>query len=264
MGDNKDVWRDSALRYAGYANEVGEAFRYQFPRGVIPSYCVAMTYVVGDAVDKTKRALDAGERSAVVAYTAADVFLWQTLASVALPGVAIHRVVYWSRKAMAPGHAAPGVVPAAVANWAPSAIGLAVIPFIIHPIDTAVDILLDNTTRPLANFMLGTVTPSAPSAPTALPAGGSGFSSLPVSAAVPELGTRCAEAHRAFKACKEAGSSAGACGVEGSAVFACAAGEYQACLGGNGGEGDVAKSRAKCQGELGAMRAVLASLEESN
>lgn len=32
-----DIWRDSLLRYAGYANEVGEAFRFVQPRLVIPS-----------------------------------------------------------------------------------------------------------------------------------------------------------------------------------------------------------------------------------
>lgn len=32
-----DIWRDSALRYAGYANEIGEAFRFITPRLVLPS-----------------------------------------------------------------------------------------------------------------------------------------------------------------------------------------------------------------------------------
>eukprot|EP00538_Stauroneis_constricta_P010727 CAMPEP_0119555174 /NCGR_PEP_ID=MMETSP1352-20130426/7468_1 /TAXON_ID=265584 /ORGANISM="Stauroneis constricta, Strain CCMP1120" /LENGTH=51 /DNA_ID=CAMNT_0007601897 /DNA_START=23 /DNA_END=175 /DNA_ORIENTATION=- len=36
-----DIFRDSLLRYTGYANEVGESFRYQYPRLVMPSYAVA-------------------------------------------------------------------------------------------------------------------------------------------------------------------------------------------------------------------------------
>lgn len=35
--DGRDIWRDSALRYAGYANEVGESFRNIAPRLVVPS-----------------------------------------------------------------------------------------------------------------------------------------------------------------------------------------------------------------------------------
>lgn len=35
--DGGDIWRDSALRYAGYANEVGESFRNIAPRLVVPS-----------------------------------------------------------------------------------------------------------------------------------------------------------------------------------------------------------------------------------
>jgi len=36
-GGGGDIWRDSALRYAGYANEVGESFRNIAPRLVVPS-----------------------------------------------------------------------------------------------------------------------------------------------------------------------------------------------------------------------------------
>ena len=43
-----DIWRDTPVRLMGYANEVGESFRYVFPRGVIPSYVVAFGYVLAD------------------------------------------------------------------------------------------------------------------------------------------------------------------------------------------------------------------------
>ena len=45
-----DPWRDSLLRYAGYANECGEAFRHVLPRLLVPSYGVALLYVTGDTV----------------------------------------------------------------------------------------------------------------------------------------------------------------------------------------------------------------------
>ena len=51
-----DIYRDTLLRYAGYANEVGEAFRPMVPRWVLPSYGVAIVYVIADAQDKTRAA----------------------------------------------------------------------------------------------------------------------------------------------------------------------------------------------------------------
>ncbi len=47
-----DVWRDSPLRFAGYCNEVGEAFAPIFPRLLIPSYALSIGYVFGDTFDK--------------------------------------------------------------------------------------------------------------------------------------------------------------------------------------------------------------------
>ena len=43
-----DIWRDSPVRLLGYANEVGESFRYIFPRMVTPSYVLAFAYTFGD------------------------------------------------------------------------------------------------------------------------------------------------------------------------------------------------------------------------
>ena len=52
FGGDIDYWRNSSLRYLGYANEVGEAFRHQAPAAVKPSYGLALCYVCCDAVDK--------------------------------------------------------------------------------------------------------------------------------------------------------------------------------------------------------------------
>jgi fission process protein 1 len=65
---------------------VGEAFRNVVPRAVVPSYVVAFAYVAGDTADKARRAAVCGHPSSAVAWAATDVFLWQCLASVALPG----------------------------------------------------------------------------------------------------------------------------------------------------------------------------------
>ena len=47
-----DIWRDTPVRLLGYTNEVGESFRYVFPKGVIPSYVIAFGYVLADTQDK--------------------------------------------------------------------------------------------------------------------------------------------------------------------------------------------------------------------
>jgi hypothetical protein len=47
-----DIFRDTWVRYIGYANEVGESFRPLFPRLVAPTYIAAFGYVLGDANSK--------------------------------------------------------------------------------------------------------------------------------------------------------------------------------------------------------------------
>lgn len=42
-----DIWRNSILRYAGYANEAGEAFAPIFPKFLKPSYGISLLYVLG-------------------------------------------------------------------------------------------------------------------------------------------------------------------------------------------------------------------------
>uniref|UniRef100_A0A7S0GDD7 Mitochondrial fission process protein 1 n=1 Tax=Proboscia inermis TaxID=420281 RepID=A0A7S0GDD7_9STRA len=74
-----------------------------------------------------------------------DTLLWQTLASVMIPGAVINMVVKTSRFAIA--HTKPP--PSPVTIWIPTVCGLASIPLIIHPIDNAVDFMLDRSTRKL-------------------------------------------------------------------------------------------------------------------
>lgn len=126
--------------------QVGEAFRpLVASRLVHGSYAVATAYVLGDTWDKSRRA---GERASnggnspfpLMATTALDVLSWQTLASVAIPGVVINRVVAVAGSALRRAGRQPG--------WAPTALGLAAIPLIIGPIDAVTDALLDRTVRP--------------------------------------------------------------------------------------------------------------------
>jgi len=47
-----DLFRETNVRYLGYANEVGESFRFVTPTLVGPSYVVAFGYVFADTIDK--------------------------------------------------------------------------------------------------------------------------------------------------------------------------------------------------------------------
>ncbi|RLN51994.1 hypothetical protein BBJ28_00016594 [Nothophytophthora sp. Chile5] len=159
-----DLWRDSLVRYLGYANEVGESFRPIAPRLVVPSYCVAFGYVLGDTYDKAAKAhakavaasFSTRKRNAVIADATIDTLAWQTLASVAIPGFTINRVVgqgaAGTRKCKMTTNGSFAVQRTAknspvLRRWLPTAIGLGVIPLIIHPIDSLVDMAMDRSVR---------------------------------------------------------------------------------------------------------------------
>jgi hypothetical protein len=96
-----DLYRDTPLRYMGYSNEVGEAFRPIIPRLVVPSYALAIVYVLADTVDKGRQAHELSVATSGAADTrrvleqAGDCLVWQLLASVFVPGAVIHQVVHF-------------------------------------------------------------------------------------------------------------------------------------------------------------------------
>ena len=153
-----NIFRDSTLRYCGYANEVGESVRLQYPKFVIPSYLIAFGYCLADsalatysvmsedddtiAAKETKRPKNV--RAAIAGF---DTLLWQGLASVAIPGGVINLIVRSSRMALTRTVG----LPTFAIKWFPTALGLCSIPVIIHPIDDAVDFILDNSTRKWLN-----------------------------------------------------------------------------------------------------------------
>ena len=148
--DEYNVFRDSLLRYLGYANEVGESFRYQFPRLVVPSYAVAFGYCLADAVTaghKTYKSAEQAKKSTAAfdsLVSSTDTLLWQSLASVCIPGFAINQIVKASRFVVT---RSPAGIPVMVITWFPTAMGLGSIPLVIHPIDHFVDVLMDNSFR---------------------------------------------------------------------------------------------------------------------
>ncbi|KAK6047006.1 hypothetical protein COOONC_15489 [Cooperia oncophora] len=97
-----DLYRDTPIRYLGYANEIGEAFRSMLPvNAVRATYVVALGYACADALDKSNKAYklyrnNPEKRRTKVAIAAGDTFLWQALASVAIPGFTINRICHFS------------------------------------------------------------------------------------------------------------------------------------------------------------------------
>lgn len=83
-----------------------------------------------------------GKRIWPAAKIAGDVFLWQIFASVIIPGFVINRIT-WGVGKLCKNAKLTGLG----RKWTPTCIGLLAIPFIIRPIDSAVDHAMDNTYR---------------------------------------------------------------------------------------------------------------------
>ncbi|KAH0515709.1 Mitochondrial fission process protein 1 [Microtus ochrogaster] len=166
QGAERDLYRDTWVRYLGYANEVGEAFRSMVPKAVVwLSYGVSSSYVLADAIDKGKKAgevfcfcsswvkclyiyqvpsPEAG-RGTRVTLAVVDTFVWQSLASVAIPGFTINRLCAASLYVLG----SMTRWPLTVRKWTTTTLGLLAIPVIVHPIDRSVDFLLDSSLRKL-------------------------------------------------------------------------------------------------------------------
>merc|ERR1712168_956457 len=100
------------------------------------TYAIATAYCAADALDKYKRT------GKVVG--AVDAFAWQIAASVAIPGFVIHQTCKYSNLGLQQAMPKMTKTPR---QFAVSLIGLAAIPFIIHPIDHAVDYIFDSVPR---------------------------------------------------------------------------------------------------------------------
>jgi fission process protein 1 len=96
------------------------------------TYGVAGAYVLTDTAHRANTV--PAEQSAVV--EAIDTLLWQTAASVVIPGFFINRAVWMAGRLTA-------------VKWIPTAAGIVSIPIIVEPIDHAVDYAMDHVVRPL-------------------------------------------------------------------------------------------------------------------
>lgn len=168
-----DIYRDTALRYAGYLNEIGEAFRPVVPSSFVTlSYVLAITYVLADARSKGAETANNPLNDGISGCGAAaiiDTLAFQFVASIIIPGTIINRWVsfcsYLTFKEVDVSnllsyilHRAPtdilttisgvDITCDSIASTCPTALGLALIPFIVAPIDALTEKFLDEVVRP--------------------------------------------------------------------------------------------------------------------
>ncbi|CAF0993335.1 unnamed protein product [Brachionus calyciflorus] len=153
--DELDIFRDTPVRYMGYANEIGEAFRSMIsPAAVRATYGVAFGYVFLDVIDKANKTFKKETKLAELstpkespksktAKIATDCLIWQSFASVIIPGFTINRICKLSSYLLSKTSASPKA-----GKILTTLIGLGSIPFIIHPIDHGCHIVMDKTIRP--------------------------------------------------------------------------------------------------------------------
>lgn len=120
------------LRPLAYSNEVGESFRYKFPKVLPYAYGLAGVYVLGDITrqvyfetpqNRTKRAIDAG--------------IFHLSASVLLPTATVATVVHTAKLLTRSIHNPH------LKLWLPVLAGIGSIPLIIGPIDHATEHAMD-------------------------------------------------------------------------------------------------------------------------
>jgi fission process protein 1 len=145
-----DIYRDSPLRYLGYANECGEAFRPLVPVELVYlTYFAAISYVLADTFDKGKKGAAApGDDSTLRAILGSvDTFMWQMLASVLFPSFIINRLVTLLFSLQV-----EGVIPQI--ELLPTAAGLLAIPLLIVPLDVLAHWTLNGSFRRVSSAVL--------------------------------------------------------------------------------------------------------------
>lgn len=134
-----DPYRETSLRYMGYANDLGEAFTPYLPDWGLPaSYSIAATYVLFDTIDKGQKAYETAEEIDRIKDTlraSVETLTWQLLASVFCPGSIIHVIVSATATLLARCH----LDDVSSLHFLPTFVGVLAIPVIIKPIDETID-----------------------------------------------------------------------------------------------------------------------------
>lgn len=162
---SQDLFRDTPVRYLGYANEIRKIFSFIPTRGVWFTYGVACAYIGCDVADKSINVvfnqiptdnLEERRRNRIRILSAYDALVWQSLASVVLPGITMNRLRWSTNLLFGKAFKTP---PIRSSKYISAFLVSLAIPLIIKPIDEAVDLFLDLTLRP---WLYGTTMKPSP------------------------------------------------------------------------------------------------------
>ena len=127
-----DPYRQTSIRYMGYANEIGEALDEFIPYWGLS---VSTTYILFDVLDKGQSAFDEAQkpdRFREFLFASSEALVWQILASKIWPGGVIKTTV--------------NIVDFIIPNdngFLPIIIAILLIPKIVRPIDDLVDDMME-------------------------------------------------------------------------------------------------------------------------
>ena len=133
----------SYSRPLAYASELGESVRPLVSTTLVRMmYAVSWGYVFLDTGVKTYSARNHGREAMM--YSCLDTSIFHTFASMALPAFTIHSIVKYSGRLVK-----KGLGESKIGKFLPTVLGIASIPFIIHPLDHFTEWAMDKSIRNL-------------------------------------------------------------------------------------------------------------------
>ncbi|ORX94044.1 hypothetical protein K493DRAFT_315674 [Basidiobolus meristosporus CBS 931.73] len=150
-------------RYLAYTSDVGEAFRPLVNPVLVRScYGISWLYIGFDVFYEGYKAKLAGSDNTSVGLTLVKRSVFQSIASMALPAFTIHSVVKYA------SGMAKNIKNQKLRVWTPTALGLAVVPFLPylfdHAVEKAVDFVFEEAEKKVTGHQ---ETPAmSPNAPT--------------------------------------------------------------------------------------------------
>lgn len=140
-----DVFKDSWVRYLGYSNEIGEAFRKITSKGFVHfTYLIEFAYFAADTLHKSHKAYndpniqENTSKSYHVIKSSGYTILWQFFATCLIPPLCINLVVGRTHNFLVKRKFNPNMI-----RYLPVSIGLLIIPLFNIYVDPVVEHALD-------------------------------------------------------------------------------------------------------------------------
>jgi hypothetical protein len=139
--NGRDIFRDTPLRYAAFANDFGEVLRSSIGNRLAnASYAITIAYALGDVANTYRKHLPVSKEKAMAEMK--DCAIWQTFASVLVTPVILGLSCRGLTRV-----ASKLNIPAMLKHRGPEVICLGSIPFIVPPIDQMTDDMMDKYYR---------------------------------------------------------------------------------------------------------------------